>query len=78
MSLLSIVPAVSDDLVEAIEYAFGKDIRLCEDADVIVTVERSSAEDKKFRRCRIAINASDTYYEYEMNEPKASSCMKFA
>lgn len=78
MSLLSIVLAVSDDLVEAIEYAFGKEIRLREDADVIVTVERSPAEDKKFQRRRIAIDASDTYYEYEMNVPQASSCMQFA
>lgn len=70
--MLSIVHAVSDDLVEAIEYALGKDILLRENADVIVTVKHEPTAEKKVQRCCIAIDASDTYYEYEMDVAQAS------
>lgn len=64
--------SVSDDLVEAIEYAFGKEVRMCGDADVIITVKQEATAEQKFQRCYIGTDSSDTYYEYEMNEPQAS------
>lgn len=60
------------DLIEAIEYSFGKEIHGIHAADVIITISQDNLG-KKFQRCRRAGTSIDEYLEYENDGTNVSS-----